>query len=455
MQIQSFASGNILTIDNGNVYSGMSKSYSAGYTPTTTDGKAVVVLPLVNNNGTVINGNQVTAKVELGGASSTFVYANYEKTFYEANNAVGDGSTSVLSYLVKFTLPLSSQRVNGTYPVIIDISYTTDAGDSYTQSHTIYFTITDGIDPNAPVATPTPVQQDRPRPEPKLIIQKYALSKEKVMAGEEFEIDLTLFNTQDRYHTYNILLTYTGESAEILPSGKSNAIYIDEIEDEETHDITLKMKARLDAEAKPYKVNISITYENSGRTAYTVTESIVIEVSQPIRIQHDEVNLSKTVNAGDSIPLSMQVINMGKSTLYNVLVSMDMKGAIPDASAYLGNMESGTSEMAEIYVFFGTLDMNSDSEEKYGYTDGKIMLTYEDENGKTYEEEIPISTTIERPVFEDLYKQDEPEEEEKQRAGYWWVSILVLLSIGISVFGAITYNRKVEKLRREYGDESI
>ncbi len=412
-------------------------------------GKSSVDISLKFSDVLTVGDINVTASIGSGLGQTFPASFSMNRVVSEYLDSGGNHSGT---YALDFSIPLLSSKMNGTYPIAITI--TDDNGN--TDTFSLNVSITNGANP--PTPTPTPKVEStstRPRPEPKLIIQKYSVSKDPIMAGEEFEIDLTLLNTQDRYHTYNVLLTYTGESVEVLPSGDSNAIYIDEIEDEETHDVTLKMKARLDAEAKPYKININMTYENSGRTGYTVTESIVVEVSQPIRISHDDVSLTKTVNAGDSIPLSMQVINKGKSTLFNVQVSMEMNGAIPDASAYLGNMEQGTSEMAEIYVFFGTLDMNSDSKEKYGYTEGKMLLTYEDEYGKEYNEEIPLSTTIERPVFDDLYTKEEPEEEEKVKAGQWWVSIALLLAIGIAVFGFVSYRRKVEKLRREYGDNSI
>jgi len=399
----------------------------------------------------VLTVGDINVSASIGNGLGETFPANYSMSRVVSEDIDGAGN-HLGTYVLDFSIPLLSTKMNGTYPIALTVVDT----DGNLDTFNFNVEVTNGANPPAP--TPTPKVEStttRPRPEPKLIIQKYSLSKDPIMAGDEFEIDLTLLNTQDRYHTYNVLLTYTGESVEVLPSGESNAIYIDEIEDEETYDVTLKMKARLDAEAKPYKININMTYENSGRTSYTVTESIVVEVSQPIRISHDEVSLAKTVNAGDSIPLSMQVINKGKSTLFNVQVSMEMNGAIPDASAYLGNMDAGTSEMAEIYVFFGTLDMNSDSDEKYGYTDGKMLLTYEDEYGKEYSEEIPLSTTIERPVFDDLYEKEEPKEEEKEKAGQWWVSIALLLAIGIAVFGFVSYKRKVEKLRREYGDASI
>jgi hypothetical protein len=176
----------------------------------------------------------------------------------------------------------------------------------------------------------------------------------------------------------------------------------------------------------------------------------------------DEVSIPSEVNAGDSLPISMNIYNMGKSTIYNVLCTLDMKGVIPDGSAYLGNMESGASGTAEIYAFFGTLDMTADSSavsnntnEKYGRSDGTMTVTYEDEYGESYEEIIELNTNIERPVFDDIYNQEEEEEEVPEKASQWWVSVFLALGIIMILVGVISYRRKVSRLKRVYGDENI
>lgn len=300
--------------------------------------------------------------------------------------------------------------------------------------------------------------QEAPRPEPKIIMSEYKISKDEIMAGDEFTIDVTLLNTERSWHTKNIVVTYTSEGMDILANGKTNTIFISEIKDEETHMVTLVLKARKDSEPKPQKINIDISYEDSDRMSYDATAQIIVEIRQPIRMEYDEPSIPKTVNAGDSLPVSMQIFNMGKSTLYNVLVTIEMTGAIPDGSAYLGNMLSGTSATAEIYTFFGTLDMGdnkTETDEKYGRSEGLATITYEDEYGKSYSESMELVTSIERPVFDDIYDKQEKPVEVPEKKSQWWVSIFLLLGIIMILVGAISYKRKVNKLKREYGDENI
>lgn len=459
----AFAVGDKLVIDNANIYSGMTKSYASGYVPIVKDGKVTIVLPLIYQGTEGVDGNTITVKPDLGATTgSPFVFRNYEMNVVQAENTINGTGATISSYLVKFALPLAKGRANGVYPVTINTKFNSGATGEVSQSFKVFVTITDGIDPNAtPVPVPTP-RPEAPRPQPKIIVSKYDIKQDVVTAGEPFDVLVTLLNTEDHWHTKNIKVTYKGETSDILSNASTNTFFINEIENEETYDIMLKLKTRLGAEPRPQKVLITIEYEDSKRTSYVVNEEIIVEVRQPLRLELDEINIPSNVNAGDSLPISMNVYNMGKSKLCNVLCTLEMKGVIPDGSAFLGNMDSGTNGKAEIYAFFGTLDMTSDGNtgnnenvEKYGMSEGKMTVTYEDEYGEKYTEEVELSTTINRPVFDDIYNQQEEPEEEPEKASQWWISIVLAAGVGMVLYGIVTYRRKINRLRREYGDENI
>lgn len=148
------------TIDNENIYEGMNRAYSRGYTPTVSVGTATIVLPLTSTY-TITNGT-ITVTPGLGDVSSApFVYQNYQKNVVLANNNINGTDSTVSSYLVRFDLPLKSDRVNGTYPVVITVSAITD-GSAVTQTFTTYVTITDGINPNATELKPEPEMEPTP-----------------------------------------------------------------------------------------------------------------------------------------------------------------------------------------------------------------------------------------------------------------------------------------------------
>ncbi|MFZ7120479.1 MAG: hypothetical protein ACOWWH_05975 [Eubacteriaceae bacterium] len=449
-----------LQIDNANIYDGMSKSYSGGYKPTIANDKATIVLPLLYNGVEPITNNSITASLDLGSTDkSPFEYANYQKNITLNSNSIGNGTNTVEGYLVKFDIPLNSQKYIGTYPVIINTSFSTTTESNIEKSFTVYLSITDGIDPNLPTD-----EEKTKEPQPKIIINNYKVTPSVVEAGKEFSVKLTLLNTEKNNSAKNILVTYSA-TGDVLPNDNKTTFYIDEIKGNKTHNLNLKLKTIQNANPTPQKVAITINYEDSDMTTYSISDEITVEIKQPIRIKFDEVKISKKVNAGDSLPITMQIFNMGKSTLFNVQCTLEMKGAIPEGSSFLGNMESGSSAMAEIYTFFGTLDMQNEnsenseiseeSEEKYGLSEGKMIVSYEDQYGNTYTEEVEISTIIEKPVYDTVENIENEPEEEPEKASQWWISIVLLLGIGMIIYSKISYKRKLNKLKREYGDEDI
>ena len=117
----AYAAGGKLVIDNQNVYKGMNTSYSKGYKPTVKDGKATIILPLIYEGGNKIIGDRITVTPDLGNpADSPFSYSNYQMNVSLSNNTINDGKSKVSSYLVRLEIPLSANRANGTYPVVIN-----------------------------------------------------------------------------------------------------------------------------------------------------------------------------------------------------------------------------------------------------------------------------------------------------------------------------------------------
>ena len=495
----TLAAGDQLVIDNQNVYEGMNKSYSKGYKPTVKDGKATIILPLIYEGTNKIVGDRITVTPDLGNpADSPFSYSNYQMNVSLANNTVNGGKSTASSFLVRLEIPLAANRINGTYPVVINTKFDLKlegqdkqkiadesdksenqdqpqaTSDQVEQSFTVYVTITDGKDPNATEPIPEPEPEPEPRPQPKIIIDEYEVDPEVIMAGETFDVLVRLKNTEKNWSTHNIKVTYKGETEHILPDAKTNTFFIDEIPKGKTHELTLQMKTRQDAESRPQKILLTIEYEDSARTSYSVNEEILLEIRQPLRLEMDEINIPSTVNAGDSLPITTNIFNMGRSTLYNVRCTLEMPGVIPDGSAYLGNMDPGTSGSAEIYAFFGTLDMGKDSKSedgedaqddedsnvddgvgKYGRSEGVLTITYEDEYGDVHTKTVELATNIERPVFDSNHDQEEEPEEKPDRASQWWVSVVLAAGVIMILFGAISYRRKVDKLKREYGHEDI
>ena len=406
-------------IDDSHIFEGMDKAYKDGYTPSVKDGKAIVVLPLITDDN--IKDDTITVTPGLGDPSSSpFVYSNYQKTVGLNSNLV-EGGAAVPSYLVRFDLPLASERYNGVYPVAIDVQAQASDGSPVQQMFTTYVTISDGKDPNAPDPTPKP---EKPTSQPKIIVSGYNINPWPAVAGEKFTSTITLKNTSEKKSVQNMMVTVSCDCPNFLLQNDTNTIFIGKLGKGATTDIILNYKLDLETPPGRYSIMLSMEYDNSDAATLSSSGTVTVAVSQPLRVEMEKPQIPESVNAGDTMPLSFQVMNMGRSKVYNVRIQLSAPGLIPSETAFIGNMEAGTAMSGDMDVFVGTKDMSEgyEGEEKYGFTRGNITLIYEDADGQEFTEETEFSTTINPPVITPV--SAEPEEEQ-EKAGQWWVSLII------------------------------
>lgn len=427
------AEGASLAIDDANVYEGMAKSYGEGYVPGVKKGVATVVLPLVARGE--IRGNAVAATPSLGDPSaSPFVIKNYRKTVRLAENAVNGGAGAVPSYLVRFDLPLKSGRFNGAYPVTVDIEAEAADGTPVRQSFTCYVTVTDGRDPNA---TPKP---EEPAPQPRVIVRYSGTEPAPVTAGQAFTAKVTLENVGGA-PARNLTVTASTDSPALTLGEDSPTLFVGAIDGGEARDVEILYTALLDAVPQRHTISLALEYEGTAGAAYTASGSVAAQVTQSMRLQLDAPKINAQVNAGDTLPLAFQVMNLGRGKAYNVRCELAAPGLIPLGTAFIGNLEGGTAGTAEMDVFVGTKDMTEgyEGEEPYGFTSGTIRLLYEDETGKEYAEETEINTTILEPAVAPVAAE---EEETPKGAGQWWIAVLCCAALTAALAAALAVRRR-------------
>lgn len=421
-----------IEIDTENVYPGMDSAYKNGYVPSVANDTATIVLPLISS-GAFIN-DELTVTPNLGTtANSPFVYENYKKTFSLEEYDISD--TKVSAWLVRFDLPLTDGRYDGVYPVTFSAEGRTTVGSIITQMFTVYVTITDGIDPNY-------VPEVTPDPQPKLIIDSYSLNPSAINSGDEFELTVTLKNTSDTYSIYNMTITARCDSLNFTSLNESDVIYISKLKSGETADISLKYKTDVSTSAGKYNITLDFAYENYNAQMYTSSGAITVKVDQPLKLELTMPQISDTATAGETIPMSFQVLNLSRGTAYNVRCEISGLGLFPSGTAFIGNMQGGSEGNAKTNVFLGSFSMTEGymGEENYGYTSGTVKLIYENEDGEEFSEDYYFGLTILEPVIN--APVDTPVEEEIETAGQWWISVIILAVAVIAIIVALVIVRR-------------
>ena len=160
------------------------------------------------------------------------------------------------------------------------------------------------------------------------------------------------------------------------------------------------------------------------------------------------------IYVGDKAAFSLNVINSGRTTLYNVSVAMlDSDLFYAAGSSYVGNLESGNSKKAELTIY----------PNQEGPIDGTVRVTYEDANGNQTYEDVPFEIYAMSETIDDEYIY-EPDIEPTPEPTFemttilsklpWWVygaaGMFVICMVSLI---AIAVHRKKASSMLDYDDE--
>lgn len=410
-----------LTIDTENIYDGMDKAYEDGYVPRTENGFMYIVLPMLSNGN--IYQNRIKVSLGLGsGASSPFVMANYEKTFELKTVTPKNSNEEKELFLIEFTVKLSSERINGVYPAAVNISGYDDSGTPIDCSYTIYVTITDGK--SNQVTQPAP---EVATAEPVVYISNSVVQPDKVMAGEEFTLTVTLKNSLATKSVKNMLVKIDTGNLHINLLENTNVFQVDKIPAGGETELTFRLASDASIPAGKYNLNFTFNYDSSKTLNLSSSGSTIVEIHQPANMELVMPRFSQSVTVGETIPLSLQVMNMGRDPMYNVRCTVSGFGFAPSNTGYIGTMDAGSSATTEVELYIIALNASKGNENgsQYGDTVGTVTLIYEDETGQEYRQETQFETTVNRPVVE-VPQTASGEDAEEKAAGQWWFSVLIL-----------------------------
>ena len=293
-----------------------------------------------------------------------------------------------------------------------------------------------------------------PDSQAKLIVESLSTDPENPQAGDTFDIKLNLKNTNEKY-IKNIKVSYTVDNDALLPANGSSTFYIDKIDADATYELTIPVTARTDMADAPVKMNLTMEYEDRKVNSISASQVVVLDVKQVQKLKLDTLVVPQgEIYVGDKAAFSLNVINSGRTTLYNVSVAMlDSDLFYAAGSSYVGNLESGNSKKAELTIY----------PNQEGPIDGTVRVTYEDANGNQTYEDVPFEiyamseTTDDEYIYEpDIEPTPEPTFEMTTILSKlpWWVygaaGVFVICMVSLI---AIAVHRKKASSMLDYDDE--
>jgi len=430
----------VLEIDSSHIYSGMDMAYEDGYLPQISGGTMKIVLPLKCSGG--LWDDKLDTSISLDtSATSPFVVENFRKTFYLEAVTPKNGSESQEIYLVTYDIQLSDERRNGTYPVSISTAGFDVSGNAVDTTFTLYITITDGKVEK--VAQPI---VDTPTAEPVVYISKTVLEPKTAQAGDSFTLTVTLKNSITTKSIRNMLVTVDTGNVLIDLEEDSNIFPVEKIERGGEVELTLHLSTEPAIPSGKYPISFSFKYDSSKTLNLSSNGSTVVEIQQPANMELVMPRFADSVSVGETVPVSFQVMNMGRSSMYNVRCVVSGFGLVPSNTGYIGTMEAGSSKTTKVELYIIALNASSGNEngQQYGGTTGTVTLIYEDETGQEYSQEATFETTVTRPVVQ-LPQNNMEEEKAEQRVSSWWVSVSILGGVILAAIGTILFIRNKKR----------
>lgn len=292
------------------------------------------------------------------------------------------GRGQVVEFL--YHLRLSKKATVGVKQVDFNATYRNDEGDLKSGTVSLFVNVRKGLSPTSDKDTTTSV--------PKLIIESYKLSSDKIYAGETFDLEFTIKNTSDSTNLQNVQIHIkdAGETATIVPaSGGSNTLYISKIGKGQSSSQKVSLQTAPDATAKAYTLNVDFSYESaSTNAAHTANETIAVPILQKIRLKCDEPTVYDDVSYLDSsTSMSIKMYNMGRSSVYNCIVDVEGNGLKLEESYFGGTLSAGSTLAADISVI----------PSEAGDIQGTVVISYEDVYGEPGEERLPFTLHVEDP----------------------------------------------------------
>ena len=271
---------------------------------------------------------------------------------------------------------------------------------------------------------------------PQLMISNYSYGGSYVQAGDDFGLNLGLYNTSATQDLVNVKVTVTADDGTFIPVKSSNAFFVDKIEAKGSAAHSIVMNAKRDAEQKTYSLTVDMSYEDTAGNAFTSKDVISIPVMQETRLVVDDLVAPPELYTGMQSSLSVEFYNMGKTVLNNLRVNVEGDFDAPQSNMYyVGNMETGKSDSYD----FTFIPRQS------GPMTGTVTFTYEDAAGNEQRYEKPFEVTIMEEVpWEDPGMMDPTETEKKIP----WIPISVAGAAAVAVIGLIVW-RKHRKKKRE------
>lgn len=389
-----------------------------------------------NSPATVYN---VKASMVLDADNTKFPFeindANYDRMF----DKIAVDETVQLDY----SFAIRKESYTGYYPIAMKIYYSdSSTGEELKTYETSFFVHI--------VSKPTKDDYDEfnehDRTKARLIIDGYSTDPETIIAGESFDLLLTVKNASSSVSASDILLTAESEKVSDSPvfttESGSSSVAVNSLGAGASTQVRFRMASRAGVDQRSYGLTIKAKFDSPEFKNAEENMAVDIPVKQIPRLNTGTFEVTPdSINVGEESNIMFGINNTGKVTLYNVMAKFEAD-SIQTTDTYVGNIKSGETGNVDCMVTGATPTTD----------DGKVkvIISYEDENGEVSEVEKELTLFVSEPAPDmdemDLDGMDDmPQEEPGPMQKYGKIVLIAVAIVAGAVVGCVVYKHRKRK----------
>ena len=272
---------------------------------------------------------------------------------------------------------------------------------------------------------------------PNVIVSGYDYGADKVMAGTSFDLALTFKNTSSYQTVENMVMTIDPGTALAITSS-ANSFHFASLAPGSEQTQTINLQALPDAPSAPASVKVGFRYEypdGQGRQTASAEQTISLPVYQLDRFEVTQPSTYAEAWQYQESFLSLQYINKGKGTVYNVSASISDDIPAMERVQNVGNIAAGAD---------GTIDFII-TPEQAGDASCTVTVTYEDEAMQVFTKEFTFDLFVNEMFVPEEVPMEEIPVEEQTGAGLGWLWIC----LGIAAAGGVTVLLVLRKKKKK------
>ena len=155
------------------------------------------------------------------------------------------------------------------------------------------------------------------------------------------------------------------------------------------------------------------------------------------------LKMAPAVTAGDSVSLSLPIMNMGKADIVNVLATVILPGVTERQSVLVGTIQPGETKQAQMVL--------SPAKDITGDFTGEMTVECTDQDGNPASFRVPVSLKVEAPVKADTGKTASGESVKKEipAAVTWGLAGGCGLLLVLIMTQSLVLHRKIHRLEED------